>query len=1046
MGRCARIGFAAMLLIGAFTASPALAQLKEVDVDTSSSAELYIRKRPIAPDVAEPPKFLQDLLLEKERARDTKRTEAIGLLRGFLDENPQGESRAEALFKLAELLWEDARRQFIADMDAYERKLEACERKKCKDKPKEPRISLEEPAELYRAILTDHPTFPRTDLVLYLVGFAATEKGQQEEALKYFTQVIERFPASPLFGDAWMMIGEHNFNRGSWMEARTAYANILERPDSPTYDLALFKTAWCDWKLGEVDLAARRFKEVLDLAVEAETSGNAKTRRRRAQLRDEALEYLVIVFTEDRAVTAKEVYGFLSSIGGERYSRDVLVRVADAYQTQSEYTRSVDTYRFLIELAPEHIKAAEYQRKIVSNHIDALDADETVKQIKVLVDGFGPSSAWAKANKKYPSRVARSLSRTESLVRETAKNYHAEAQREEKQKKKPNIALYNRAADTYAYYLESYAESENAVEVRFLRAEILYYKLAQLESAGDEYMAVAKTTPKDEKQKQDLHKDALLKAMEAFEKARPKDLDRGNKRELSPVDRKFAEAVDLYATLFPADPELVGVIFRNGQLFYDYGDYDEAIKRFGLIVTKYPDHENAGPAGDRILQALAQGEDYENIEEWARKLKKAKAFQGKDQQERLDRLIVESIGKSGEKYAKDGKYKKAAEFYLRVPKEFPQHKLAAQAYMNAGVMYEKAKDPQRAANTYLALAAKYPKSENAAKAAYTAAQVYEAVAYFDRAAEAYEIVVKDFKKSKQAQDALFNAGILRQALGQYDQAIAHYSAYATSYRRSKDAKNVAFRIGVVYQDAGKHKQAYTAFSDYARANRRSQGRDVIEAHTRAGRNALELDRAKVAADHLKTVQRMYAKRKKAKSKAEVRDLAAEARYLEGEMIFQRFKAIALDVKPKTVQRTLDKKTALLDQAQTVYIDVVDFGDPQWAVAALYRIGSIYDEFAESLRTAPVPPGLSEADAAMYREALENTVIEVEERAVELYGMGYQKALELKVYNEFTRKIREALGRLDSATYPPADEARPGERFGDRPLVPSVVTEVVRDDE
>src|SRR2546423_1904277 len=80
----------------------------------------------------------------------------------------------------------------------------------------------------------------------------------------------KRSPTSPLYGDAWMMIGEHHFAALEWAKARAAYANILANKSAATYDLALFKTAWCDWKLGDVDTAARRFKEVLDLAVEAE--------------------------------------------------------------------------------------------------------------------------------------------------------------------------------------------------------------------------------------------------------------------------------------------------------------------------------------------------------------------------------------------------------------------------------------------------------------------------------------------------------------------------------------------------------------------------------------------------------------------------------------------------------------------------------------------------------------------------------------------------------------------------------------------------------
>ena len=205
----------------------------------------------------------------------------------------------------------------------------------------------------------------------------------------------------------------------------------------------------------------------------------------------------------------------------------------------------------------------------------------------------------------------------------------------------------------------------------YCRADILCFKLAKTEEAGDEYLAVGKSAPVGK-----LHKDALLNAMAAFEKARPRDT--AGKTKLYPVDKKFGEAIDLYATLFPADKALVGVIFKNGQMFYDYGEYDEAIKRFGVIVTKYPKDPNAGPAGDRILAALNKAQDYENIENWARKLKKAKAFSDKEQQTRLDRLIVESIQKSGDKYAEAGKYEQAATFYLRIPKETKDQKVASE--------------------------------------------------------------------------------------------------------------------------------------------------------------------------------------------------------------------------------------------------------------------------------------------------------------------------------------------------------------------------------
>lgn len=1030
-----RIGMVvtAALVLGAAPGA-ARAQLGEVQLERGPAADLYVSKRPAVPESPTLPPELEGLLATKEKARDAKRSQAIDLLRGFLEAKPTGDSRAEGLFKLAELLWEEARIDYVAKMDKYDRKLEACRVQRCKTPPVEPRLDFGESADLYRSILADHPGFRRTDLVLYLVGFAEREAGRATESIAYFKRVIDEHPRSPLYGDSWMMIGEYYFAALQWQDARAAFANVLERPDSPTYDLALFKTAWCDWKLGEIDRAALRFKEVLDLAVEAERSGSAKLIKRRAQLRDEALEYLVIVFTEDQSISAKDIYEFLSSIGGERYSHDVLVRVADSYYAQADFERSVNTFRFLIELRPTSLTAATHQRRIVEARLASLDDKATVDEIKQLVDAYGPGSDWAKENKRDP-KLARSLAATERLVRTTAKNFHAQAQAEEKSSKRTDLDLYTRAASAYEYYLSKYGEDAKAAEVRFLRAEILFFKMKQYEAAGDEYLAVGKTAPVGE-----YHKDALLKAMEAFERARPKNV--AGKRELLPVDRKFAASVDLYATLFPADPKLVDVVFRNGQLFYDYGDYDEAIKRFGLIVTKYPDNPNAGPAGDRILGALKKAEDYENIEEWARKLKDAKAFQSDEQQDRLDRLIVESIGKSGEKYGKAGKYARAANFYLRIPKEFPKHELAPSSLFNAAVMLEKAKRPEAAAATYQSMAEKYPKHASSPKATFTAGVVFETMAYFDRAAEAYELVVQKYPKSEFGADALFNAGVLRQALGEPKRAIDHYEDYAKRYRERKDAPEVAFRIGVVYEEAGDDGRADRAYRDYAKTYRRG-GAHVIEAHTRAGRLALSLGHTRRAKEELKQALDLYKKADAGEKKTEQK-WAAEARYQEGELIYRDYKKIQLDVPPRKLESTLKAKTRMLEKAQGVYLEVVDFGNLQWATASLFRIGEVYEEFATALREAPVPPGLSEDDQNLYRDALESHIVQIEERAIELYTTGYSKSIELKVFNKYTRSMRQALGRMASRDFPPEREARTPSRIGDRPPTLELVKEVVRE--
>ncbi len=1038
---------AVIVLLLAAATRPAAAQIAPADVVRAPTEDLYIKRRPPVPEAPDLTRDLEALLKVKEKKRDAKRAEAIKLLRGFLATKPTGEGRAEGLFKLADLLWEDARFKYIDARKVYDRKLEACRVKSCKAQPDEPQLDLREPEALFRDIIENHPEFRRMDLALYLVGFAARERGANQEALTYFQRVIDEHKESPLYGDAWMMVGEYYFQALKWDYARAAYLNVLERPDHPTYDLALFKTAWCEWRLGNLKEAANRFGQVLEKAKEAEKSGDAKKIKQSKLIRDEAFEYLVILFTEDQSMSAKDIYAFLISFASQDFSYDVLVRVAESYYNQNETDRAVDAFNFLISLQPDSLKAATHMRRIVDAYRN--EPDKAIEQVKKMVAAYGPKSEWAKANRDSPA-LKRSLAATDKLAMEIAKNLHADAQDEEKASagKRPpppkecpdnpprNLAMYELAARAYDAYLDGFPDGANAQEVRFLRADILFFKMGKHEPAGDEYLAVGKTSPLGK-----FHKDALLQAMRAFECARPRNVT--GKRELLPVDRKFAAAVDLFATLFQGDDTLVGVVFRNGQLFYDYGDYGEAVKRFGLIVTKYPNHPDAGPAGDRILNALIKSQDFETVEEWARKLKKAKAFDTPEKQADLDRMIVESIVNSGKKYGDAGKHEQAAKFYLRVAKEYRDHELAAPSLFEAAVQFRKGKRPETAGATYLAVVDTYPKHKLAAEAAFEAGQVYEQMAYYDRAAEAYEVVVAKYldRDKVRGADALYNAGLLRQALGQNPKAIAHFEMYSKKLH-GKDAAEVAFRIGMVHEQAKDDGRAERAYRDYMKRFRPDGARN-IEAHTRAGRAALVLGQLKRASEDFDIALKLY-KKVDGKEKAAATRWAAEARYHQGELVHREYQKIGLDVKMNKLKATLEKKKELLAKAKGIYEEVVGFGDLQWAAAALYRRGAIFEEFAKAMRDAPDPPGVSDDVIELYRNALEDQIVKIEKIAVERYEEGYRKVIELKIYNKHTRMMREALGRLASSEYPPSNEERSRVRVGDLPPQPKLVEEVIRE--
>ena len=70
----------------------------------------------------------------------------------------------------------------------------------------------------------------------------------------------------------------------------------------------------------------------------------------------------------------------------------------------------------------------------------------------------------------------------------------------------------------------------------------------------------------------------------------------------------------------------------------------------------------------------------------------------------------------------------------------------------------------------------------------------------------------------------------------------------------------------------------------------------------------------------------------------------------------------------------------------------------------------------------VPEGLSEEEEQVYRDQLAMFIIPMEERALEAFEGGYQRAIELGIFNRWTARLRESLTRLNDVQYPPLREA------------------------
>jgi len=118
---------------------------------------------------------------------------------------------------------------------------------------------------------------------------------------------------------------------------------------------------------------------------------------------------------------------------------------------------------------------------------------------------------------------------------------------------------------------------------------------------------------------------------------------------------------------------------------------------------------------------------------------------------------------------------------------------------------------------------------------------------------------------------------------------------------------------------------------------------------------------------------------------------------------------------------LKKKSELLKKAAESFLATAEMGVAEWTTASLYQIGFTYESFSKALLNSPPPTNLSADEKEIYQQSIDEFVVPIEERALEAYESGWQKAVELGIFNAWTAKMRDALGRLNAELYPPLKE-------------------------
>ena len=267
---------------------------------------------------------------------------------------------------------------------------------------------------------------------------------------------------------------------------------------------------------------------------------------------------------------------------------------------------------------------------------------------------FTPGGAWARTQAD-PQNVADTSKKIEKQLREHAIFLNGKAQKD-----KTSQAEFEGAASLYDAYLSKFSTEPKAFQIEYYLAEIDFRRLGKNTEAATHYMNAARGMPTEVDSTapgDPLHRhDAVYNAIASLERVRVAELEarksKGGGAETE-TDKKFADALALFQQLYPSDPKIPDLLYRDGKLYYDYGmpaiPMGEALGHPARV--QYPRDPNTGKAGELIIDSFVKAKNFENTETWATELKSPPAFADRVHQTKLEELIVQSMFKQGEQKA-----------------------------------------------------------------------------------------------------------------------------------------------------------------------------------------------------------------------------------------------------------------------------------------------------------------------------------------------------------------------------------------------------------
>lgn len=811
-----------------------------------------------------------------------------------------------------------------------------------------------EAIEIYNKFITKFPKSPLQDKALFFIAHEYRELGQHKKMSETYQKLVNTYPKSKYWSESQLILANHIYDTKKDIDrALTLYKQIIDRPIGPFTSFAYYKSGLChvqkeQWKKGLL-----AFEKALQQSKKTEDTKLPKIYKKTNVERD-ALLAMVLPYSEIKRLKRMgpqytDPITYFRSLSPDLGSyKSVLRKLAKRLLVKKRYILAV-------RLHTESLKLS----KDLNIRIDILDSlYVAMKKTKKRwpVNGLIPEISKTVRQIKYSAQLDKEkkesyLKKFEIFSRDVATRFQERAQKTQEKRD------YQLAIKAYKTYLQTFPKSKQASSIKLNLAEC-YYNINDFINAAIQYEYVGK----DSNFSSSHTKKVLNSAIQSYTQAlkNPENLDR---LQVIQARNGIRSMGWLYIKKYKKNPIVPEILFHIGRTYYDERDFDKSIQWLSQYIKYYPKHKDIAIAVDLILDSHNQTENYDGLIQSGTLIAKNKS-------------IKKSIRKTALEIVKQAQYKKIQIASGRSSPNYTKNLLKlASKYKNPDIeskaLYEAFLNSKKDLKTAYSYGEQLKDKKYAKIVIFEMGEMSIKAGDFKRAAKYFEIFAKKYPKDPKAKELLKSAAEIREFMREFKLA-------KQNYRYLKDKVSIA-RIDYLAKDWKSLRRSATQVSGL-------QGmywKGLALYHTK-----------RTARSILKSLS------KKKTDNYEENAMVAHSLYLLSMELKDKYKKIQM--RPSKGKQIIQKKTKLFEQLTAQWNAITKSGNGEWAIASLYELGHIYQEFAQFLRKAPAPKNLTPAQGQEYKKAIYEQAEKYDLTATDYFKQCTAHAEKAEIFTSFAK--------------------------------------------